>query len=645
MKRKLLVPSAAYFAAMFLLAKGLGLAAALGTGLTVFVFALVFIKDRRKTAITGLCFFLAGAAVFSGYRLIFADRAEALDGKEIDVHGKVTELKYLGSDKLLVTVDGDCGGVSARLSFICENSDVDYGDRIKARVEVSKIMDTLKGTSADWYRSEGMYIRGGEAASFEKTKEMPDYPLKWSMHLRDSLCKKMLGGIGGEEGAFAAAMICGDKSWLSDATERNVYRSGIGHIFSVSGTHVVLIFTMLSGFISLLVRSKKLRMAILLCIIWFFSAAAGLSPSVVRASFLLTVMVSGELIHRRTDRLNALCFSSLVMLTFSPYAVTSVSFLLSYSAVFALVTAAPFAMGFVKAGGVKRDILHGLIASFSILIVTMPIQLMYFDEISVIAPVSNLILVPLCTLALGFCVAAAAFGWAAIICTPFLMFAKVLLRLVFIGARMFSSLQLAYIPAGVPAVRIAILLSLAAALAAVIIRPKARVIAASAVGAVFVWVSVSAVWFCRPGDEKKLLILPNGTTMQCLLYQGKDGVLFDIGSGGRLNKAVSRYEQRMGVRCISCAFISRRDQAAADRMKAELAFVPESFCFEHDEGTKIVLGDLTVTVLEKGYKLETDGREMTLTGKTIEYSGKTFDTTKVKNALILDLDSMELSDG
>ncbi len=644
MKRKLLVPSAAYFAAMFLLAKGLGLAAALGTGLTVFVFALVFIKDRRKTAITGLCFFLAGAAVFSGYRLIFADRAEALDGKEIDVHGKVTELKYLGSDKLLVTVDGDCSGVSARLSFTCANTDVDYGDRVRARVEVSKITDTARSESAGWYHSEGVYIRGGEASFFEKTDELPDYPLKWSMHLRDSLCRKMLGGIGGEEGAFAAAMICGDRSFLSDKTQRNVYRSGIGHIFSVSGTHVVMIFAMLSGLVSLLIRNKKLRMAVLLCIIWFFSAAAGLSPSVVRASFLLTVMVSGELFHRRTDTLNALCFCSIVMLTFSPYAVTSVSFLLSYSAVFALNTAAPYVMGFVRAQGIRRSILSGLVSSFSVVIITMPIQLMYFDEISVIAPVSNLVLVPICTLALGFCAAASVFGWIAFVSTPFLAFARVLLRLVFIGAKALASLQLAYIPAGVPAVRTAVMLSLAGAAAAVILRPKARVIAASAVGAVFVWVSVSAVWFCRTGDEKKLLILPNGRTMQCLLYQGKEGVLFDIGSGGRLNKAMSRFEMRMGVRSVSCAFISRRDQATADRMRAELAFVPESFCFEHEQGARIKIDELIVTVTDKGYTLETDGRSVTLTGKTIGYSGKTFDTSKVKNALILDLDSMELSD-
>ena len=642
MKRKLAAPALGYFFGMFLLTVGLGIGSAVGIGLCAGLACVLIFPQRRRTVLVGLCFFAAALIVMTAYRLLYYDRAIALDGKTVTLSGKITDIEYVGSDRLKLDFKGDCGGVSARLSFYTNNTDIDYGDYITAKVKVSKISDTVKSGSYS-LMTKGVFLKGSQAENFTVSDKMPDLILRSSMHLRDYLISQVTNAVGGEEGAFASAMLSGDKTKVSDSMMRTVYRSGIGHIFCVSGIHAVLICSMLMSVFGTVVRSKRLRFILSVLMIWFYAFAAGLSPSVVRASLIMTVMISGELVHRRTDGLNALSLCSLVILTHSPFAAGSVSFLLSFGAVFSLNFVAPMLLKGRDFGKAAEHIVPSLVRSFAVLLVSLPVQLMFFSEISVMAPVSNLLLVPICTAALSLTALAAVLSPVGFLSVPLMSVSKYLLRAVFAIAKLFSSSELSYLPAGVTAIKIVICVSLLAVLAVLLLRRSLRAVSAAAAGAVAAWVLTSAFCLLNTSGSYKLLILPDGKHMECLLYKGREGVIIDLGCRGELNYRLSYFEQSLGVRDISCAFVSKEPENLQFGYSEELAFAPDKICLNDGTDTEITLNDeLGVKSRDDSYVIAVGGREITLSAGKFSIDNSSSDISELKEALSVDLETMEI---
>lgn len=221
-----------------------------------------------------------------------------------------------------------------------------------------------------------MFLQGSAAESIEVTGG-ENTILRSIMHYRDKMFMLINDIIGGDEGGFAAAMLCGDKTELSKQTKLTVYRSGIGHIFSVSGTHVVIISAMIGWFMQKLSKDKRVIFAVQTVAVWAFAVFAGFSVSVVRAAVMLTLVTAAPLFYRRPDPANTLCLCAVVILTLSPYAAVDSSFLLSFTAAFVISVVCPKAAAMVKrrdiVGGIEREI----VTAVTILFCTMPVQLMF----------------------------------------------------------------------------------------------------------------------------------------------------------------------------------------------------------------------------------------------------------------------------
>lgn len=99
-----------------------------------------------------------------------------------------------------------------------------------ATVKVSRIKDSINFKSEQYDRPKGVFLQGSTAESIEVTGG-GNTILRSIMHYRDKMFMLINDIIGGDEGGFAAAMLCGDKTELSKQTKLTVYRSGIGHIF------------------------------------------------------------------------------------------------------------------------------------------------------------------------------------------------------------------------------------------------------------------------------------------------------------------------------------------------------------------------------------------------------------------------------
>lgn len=164
----------------------------------------------------------------------------------------------------------------------------------------------------------------------------------YSYRLRDYLLKTMHDlGIEGNEYAVAAAILLGYDDTLPTELRQKYVAAGSMHILCVSGMHVGVVFMVFSYVLGFLNKRKPwqnvLKQSLLLLLIWFYALLAGLAPSILRSTIMLSFVIIGDMLKREGVLMNSLAASAFLLLCIDPADLFNVGFLLSYCAVVGIV--------------------------------------------------------------------------------------------------------------------------------------------------------------------------------------------------------------------------------------------------------------------------------------------------------------------
>ena len=253
---------------------------------------------------------------------------------------------------------------------------------------------------------------------------------KWLMSkafaLRDKMFTLFRGvGIDGENLAVLSALTTGYKGLLDNETRRVFSASGAMHILAVSGLHVGILFATLSGFLFFLARIKRgklIKAAILVGFLWFFAVFTGLSPSVIRASLMFSLVIIGTTFSVKTNIYNTLSASAFVILAINPMLLAEVGFQLSYLAVLSIVFFYPHIYKLLYIKNRWVDKVWVLVSvSLAAQLGTFALGLLYFNQFPNYFLFTNLYAIPLAFVVLYLTIAllifspipflASAFGW------------------------------------------------------------------------------------------------------------------------------------------------------------------------------------------------------------------------------------------
>jgi len=189
-------------------------------------------------------------------------------------------------------------------------------------------------------------------------------------------------GLSGSSYAVAAAVLLGYDDFMENDLKQDYIMSGSMHILCVSGLHVGIIFLVISYLLSFLRNNKLnniLKSIILLLSVWTYATITGLSPSVQRASLMLSVFIIGNLLKRNRDTINTLAISALFLLLINPLLIFNVGFQLSYAAVLGILI---FHQPIYKLLYIKNTLFDGIwsitVLSFAAQLATFPIAVHYF---------------------------------------------------------------------------------------------------------------------------------------------------------------------------------------------------------------------------------------------------------------------------
>ena len=312
------------------------------------------------------------------------------------------------SVKVVLKMQSDVGSVMAYFEKNERSMSLRYGDVI-AFHEPPKPVEPPKNPDQFDYQKylsrkgvlRQVYLKND---SWEKLNyNRANLLYEFSYRLRDFLLQTMRNlGIDGDEYAVAAAILLGYDDTLPQELRQKYVAAGSMHILCVSGMHVGVVFMVFSYLLGFLNKRKRwqymLKQSLLLLLIWFYALLAGLAPSILRSTIMLSFVILGDMIKRNGIILNSLAASAFLLLCIDPANLFNVGFLLSYCAVIGIVVLhRPIYNIFYTKIKLLDKIWELTSVTLAAQIATAPFSIYYFHQFPSYFWLSNLFMGPIST--------------------------------------------------------------------------------------------------------------------------------------------------------------------------------------------------------------------------------------------------------
>ena len=272
-----------------------------------------------------------------------------------------------------------------------------YGDRLKVCL-TSENVKVLDPGRDKYYLSN--YLSRNVISSPEIEYEKRGRGVRRSLYdFSDYLGKRFYRLWPGDRGVLARGLILGGAQDFTEDIAVALKNSGTSHLTAVSGYNIAIITVVLFNLLRL--RSKKLALVLTAVILITFVFLTGLTPSVVRAALMGGAYLLAKLLGRPRTTLHFLMLAGLILILSNPFILYNVGFLLSFVATYGLILAGGVTSGIVGKREGATEVVFGTLGETLVAqIFVMPILLYYFGQISIIAPLSNLLVLPIIPLAM-----------------------------------------------------------------------------------------------------------------------------------------------------------------------------------------------------------------------------------------------------
>ena len=403
--------------------------------------ALVFIKRDRLILISILfCLIsIAIAVANSAFRINAREKSAERWLGERQIVADVTEVyrttEYSGVYVVdMKQISGNDTSVKTLLilGFECE---LQVGDRIATTAEIVRMSDEVMGRSGTEINADkdilltAAVYEPNDTQVFRFNRELPlieKLLCENGIYVVADSWKSILTGrtqelLGKDCGAVINGFLLGDTSDVSSDVLRDFRRSGVFHLFAVSGLHISILLGALELLLKKLFVPKRLRCVTVTVAAILLLALTGFSMSALRSVFMLWAVYITFAFSEDTDSITSLFLCASIILLIFPYAVFELGMWMSFLATLGLVTlyklidrAIPRANSAPRALKPVARIARGaLMVAVMTLISNMfllPVQWAIFGEISAVAIPANIILAPLIFCMLIFSVLCIAFG-------------------------------------------------------------------------------------------------------------------------------------------------------------------------------------------------------------------------------------------
>ena len=399
-------------------------AARIGLGALALLLVILLVPARARAVLAALLL-VAGAVAGYGYAAWRAeDRladalATTLEGQDVEVIGLVASLPQPGEKGVRFLFDVERGTAPSRISLTW------YAERSKGEVSIApptvragqrwaftvrlKRPRGLANPHAfqfePWALERGIraggYVRARPGARLvdARVDGWPYTVHRWRGEIRDAMQQRL--GDARLRGVLVALAI-GDQDAIAAADWDVFWRTGVGHLMSISGLHI----TMLAGLASVLVffawarvpalalriPARKAAVVAGAFVALAYSLMTGYAVPAQRTFVMLAVVALCVLAGRQGSPSRVLALAALAVTLVDPWAVLAAGFWLSFGAVAGIFHVMALRTGrHGKLAGALRE-------QWAVTLAMMPMLLALFQEVSLVAPLANAFAIPVVSL-------------------------------------------------------------------------------------------------------------------------------------------------------------------------------------------------------------------------------------------------------
>lgn len=313
--------------------------------------------------------------------------------------GKVTDYDIYDNDKARYTIKGKINGLrKAEVLFYTNELDAVYGDRINIQnCTFKKISGDYLFDNENYYKPDSIFLSVEKADGITVDKLNCNKIKNFLMNYRKKIISDFRVKLGDECGGFLSGMVFGEKRFLGDDVKNTLYRTGIGHIMAVSGLHVSVMAMFIMRQFKRLHINKFVSFGFVNIFMAIMVIMANAPLSAIRASIMFDIAYSAGLFRRKNDTFNSLAIAILIICIVNPYVIYSQGFLLSVAGTFGIGVFAPYMVKKLSADTFSKRFIRNFAMMLCASVAIMPLSMLYFDEVSIISPITNILVVPLCT--------------------------------------------------------------------------------------------------------------------------------------------------------------------------------------------------------------------------------------------------------
>ncbi len=204
----------------------------------------------------------------------------------------------------------------------------------------------------NWFDGLGAtgFFMGAPSPAGGSVQTQPDETgLVLMNRLRISMTERIRAAVGGEAGDICAALITGERMAVDEATEESFRRSGLAHILSISGLHMVLVtltavwllrfLLALSPRLALHYPVRKWAVSAGFASATFYLFLSGAEVATQRSYLMIAIMLIAMLVDRRAMTMRNVALAALAILLIAPESVLEPGFQMSFAAAGSLVAA------------------------------------------------------------------------------------------------------------------------------------------------------------------------------------------------------------------------------------------------------------------------------------------------------------------
>ena len=363
-----------------------------------------------------LSFFVFGFVWASAYATLIHNKqlTNSLESKEVLISGRVIDLPVQGVrsikflfkiDEVITPIEDLAFPSKIRLSWYDLNKQVRSGEKWQFLVKLKKPHGLSNPHGFDYEKWLFQHQIGatGYVRTSDNNKRLTPAPWWAFGYWRESLKNYLEVALAGNQHmGVIKALVLGDRSNIS-ADQWDVFRkTGTSHLIAISGLHIGLI----SAFVFTVFRWLGLRLpylrrdvtryAILASLLSaiLYAALAGFSVPTQRALIMVSVVLGGLFWRRHYHPLHIILLALLAVLAIDPLAAMSAGFWLSFGAVGVILYAGVGRIG-------KPTFLKQLFQiQWAVSIGLLPLVLYFFQQVSLLSPLANVLAVPFVSFAI-----------------------------------------------------------------------------------------------------------------------------------------------------------------------------------------------------------------------------------------------------